>query len=672
MACGKPEVTPLAEYAKSLRQEAFELSQSFPMHVVSLKNILKMTEVRCHQDLLRDGILDKMDAVRGKAMFLSHQWVSNQHPDPDGKQFKAFQGAMSNLLSGSIVAQPGVLAAAVSKFLGFQWISESEATWAFCNHDLCVVWLLLHTSMHCHFPVPISWCECRWGSTQCYCQHSGLHWQVWLRCGSVSLDETCKHALNAEPRQVTLGSTWHSTFLTPGDGKFTVDTDREVVGKLLKDMVHKKLHSLLVKSDFPSYRLLLNLQHVWLSKCDTAPVPGLLGDLGTDPDEIVEEFLLQHAFSKLCEYDKAGWSPLCYAALGGNPQVVEALLCKRANPNETLRRSSSALFRCKGTAAVAICGRFGNNEAMRILVCAQADPNKPDCHGRRPLFDASIYSDNVDGARLLLEARADPSAVDAGGNNAFRVASMWGASMVVKELLNFPGAVSRQELLHFAILFGSSAEHMSLLLEIGCDINEQFRLHGALPGVHLLLGFLAVKHCLFAPTPVNTFAYHWHDATPLMMSILLGSYSISQLLLEAKARVDLRNSRKQTAFDLAIKLDVPDALLWELWRCGAGNHASHASISWWNSNAPEEQAEDQVSVVASSIPMEMVQDPDPTVSVQFWESGKLSLLSCSMAFWFSQIQVSQKNCKQFSFRFKEAGWKPVSFEGHSGFWQSWG
>ena len=645
MACGKPEVTPLAEYAKSLRQEAFELSQSFPMHVVSLKNILKMTEVRCHQDLLRDGILDKMDAVRGKAMFLSHQWVSNQHPDPDGKQFKAFQGAMSNLLSGSIVAQPGVLAAAVSKFLGFQSLRlpELSAITTFVWYDYFCIPQCTVTSQspsyanvvedqrnaiasipayidRCDFVVVLcplmrhantrsmlnldSWAERGW------CRAEAMTSHLSVKNGSVLFVEG--------PRQVTLGSTWHSTFLAPGDGKFTVDTDREVVGKLLKDMVHKKLHSLLVKSDFPSYRLLLNLQRVWLSKCDTAPVPGLLVDSGTDSHEIVQEFLLQHAFSKLCEYDKAGWSPLCYAALGGNPQVVEALLCKRANPNETLRRSSSALFLRKGTAAVAICGRFGNNEAMRILLRAQADPNKPDCHGRRPLFDAAIYSDNVDGARLLLEARADLSAVDAGGNNAFRVASMWGASMVVKELLNFPGAVSRQELLHFAILFGSSAEHMSLLLEIGCDINEQFRLHGTLPGVHLLLGFLAVKHCLFAPTPVNTFAYHWHDATPLMMSILLGSYSISQLLLEAKARVDLRNSRKQTAFDLAIKLDVPDALLWELWRCGAGNHASHASISWWNSNAPEEHmAEDQVSVVASSIPMEMVQDPDPTVSVQF-------------------------------------------------------
>ncbi len=488
MACGKPEVTPLAEYAKSLRQEAFELSQSFPMHVVSLKNILKMTEVRCHQDLLRDGILDKMDAVRGKAMFLSHQWVSNQHPDPDGKQFKAFQGAMSNLLSGSIVAQPGVLAAAVSKFLGFQSLRlpELSAITTFVWYDYFCIPQCTVTSQsrsvdanvvedqrnaiasipayidRCDFVVVLcplmrhantrstlnldSWAERGW------CRAEAMTRHLSVKNGSVLFVEG--------PRQVTLGSSWHSTFLAPGDGKFTVDTDREVVGKLLKDMVHKKLHSLLVKGNFPSCRLLLNLQRVWLSKCDTAPVPGLLVDSGTDSHEIVEEFLLQHAFSKLCEYDKAGWSPLCYAALGGNPQVVEALLCKRANPNETLRRSSSALFLRKGTAAVAICGRFGNNEAMRILLRAQADPNKPDCHGRRPLFDASVYSGNVDGARLLLEARADPSAVDAGGNNAFRVASMWGASMVVKELLNFPGAVSRQELLHFAILFGSSAEHV--------------------------------------------------------------------------------------------------------------------------------------------------------------------------------------------------------------------
>ena len=410
-----------------------------------------------------------------------------------------------------------------------------------------------------------------------------------------------------------------------------MDLYREVVAEILKQMVRKKLHSLLVKGDLPGYRLLLNQQQVWLRKSKTGPVPGhLAGDVRTDSDQIGdvgEEFLFQHGFSKLCECDEAGWSPLCYAALGGNLQVVEALLRKRANPNETLRRACPILWLNKAASVLAICGRFGNKETMGALLRAQADPNKQDQRGLSPLLYVAVYCDNLDEARLLLEAGADPRIATHASMNAFQNASIMGASKIAEELLQFPGGdVSRQELLHFAIFFSqgfqSSPVHIPLLLQSGCDINEQFRFDLAFPGAHLLYGFLALKHRLSAPTPLNTFAYHWRDATPLMISILVRNYSISRFLLEAKARIDLRNSRKQTAFDLAIKQGAPDALLWDLWRRGAGNHASQASISWWHSNTPEdwaEDSEDQMTfiTVESSIPVEMLQDPDPMVSMQF-------------------------------------------------------
>ena len=66
-----------------------------------------------------------------------------------------------------------------------------------------------------------------------------------------------------------------------------------------------------------------------------------------------------------------------------------------------------------------------------------------------------------------------------------------------------------------------------------------------------------------------------------MVSIFVGSYAIAGFLLEAKARIDLCNSRKQTAFDLAVQQSAPDALLWNLWKRGAGSYASQASVSWW-------------------------------------------------------------------------------------------
>ena len=689
MACRRKPKTPLAEYAKSLRQEkASELGMAFPMYVVSLQNMLDMTEVKRHQELLRDGVLTEMDAACGKAMFLSHQWTSNQHPDPDGKQLKVFQAAMSNLASGSIVAQPSAFSASAQYLLGYHIsLPDLSANAIFVWYDYFSVpqytvtaWSrsvsgnLFEDQRNAIASIPAYIDKCDFFVVLCpLMRHATTHLTLnfeswaergWCRTEAMTRNLSVKNAsmlVIEGPRQVTVGSTWHSTFLAPGDAKYTVDHDREVVAEILKQMVRKKLHSLLVKGDLPGYRLLLNQQQVWLRKSNTAPVPGLLaGDLRTDSDQmgdVGEEFLFQHGFSKLCECDEAGWSPLCYAALGGNPQVLEALLSKRANPNETLRRSCPILYLQKGDPVLAICGRFGNKESIGTLLRAQADPNKQDHFGMSPLFHVATYSDNVDGARLLLEAHADPRIANRASLNAFQYASIMGASKIAKELLQFPGGdASRQELLHQAIFFSqgfqSSAVHISLLLQSGCDINEQLRFDKVFPGVHLLLGLLALKHCLSAPTLFNTFAYHWRDATPLMVSILVRNYSISRILLEARARIDLRNSRKQTAFDLAIKQGAPDALLWDLWRRGAGNHASQASISWWHSNTPEEDSEDQMTLITvdSSIPVEMLQDPDPMVSMQFWCEDIQSMVftdpslsSFTMFHW--QSLCSFKKCK---------------------------
>ena len=37
----------------------------------------------------------------GKAAFVSHQWLSKQHPDPDFKQMRTLQNALKRILNGS-------------------------------------------------------------------------------------------------------------------------------------------------------------------------------------------------------------------------------------------------------------------------------------------------------------------------------------------------------------------------------------------------------------------------------------------------------------------------------------------------------------------------------------------------------------------------------------------
>ena len=570
-----------------------------------------MTGVRPHEHLLRDGLLEKMDFLRFKAMFISHQWVSAHHPDPEGQQLNVFQAAMVNLLNGSTEAKPTLWSEILSLAAGwrphfamtdisgstvvvwYDYFSVPQDTQTHSSEqrnainsiagyiDRCEFFVVLCPSLkhattlsplNCH-----SWAERGW------CRTEVMSRLLSVEKGSVLYIES--------PEQVNLGSPWLSTMLSPGDGTFTVPSDREAVGKILREMVRKKMHSHLIKGDLPSYRLLLNQQQSWLRKCGIPLLPGLVtGDVGEGSDE-VETFLIQHGFIRVSEYDKAGWTPICYAALVGNPQMMEALLRKRADPNQALCKNSPTAFLFKGSSALSICSSSGNNEAMQILLRARANPNQPDTQRNIPLHFAATLCDNAEGARLLLEAGADLCTTNVAGMTPFHFACVFGATKVVKELLPFTSHIANRQL-HDAILTGhGSPEHLEFLLQIGCDIKGEFDMRLPL-GLRLAFKALAVKHCV-APTRLNTFGYYvFSGATPLMFSILAGDYEVSKFLLKAKARVDLR-CRGHTAFDIAVKLRAPDVLLRDLLAHGSGSNAS-----------PRENDESSG-----------LQDPDPMVSV---------------------------------------------------------
>ena len=375
---------------------------------------------------------------------------------------------------------------------------------------------------------------------------------------------------------------------------------------------------------------LLNQQHFRLRKCDVAPVPGLVlqeSEIEDHADALVQQFLCQNGFSSICDRDKAGWSPLCYAAVNGNPELLTAMLRKRADPNDSLRKSYRAAYIDKDSSALYICCRFGNNEAMRILLAAQANPSKADSLGFTPLCAVAVFADNVEGARLLLQARADASAENGFGQTAFTVAATYGATRILKELLNLPTFADSKQKWDFAwcsLCLSSTCRATSLFYWRLAVTSMNLFTYRKMPN-RLLFGFFTLRHFVKRKSPMSTLAYHHAGATPLMMSILANYYAASHLLIHAKARLDLQNSRHQTAFDLAIKTCAPDFLLQELWQHGAANYASEASRSTYlvayewcaGSNRPLIPSEEVVSQE-----MQEEDDPDdpddPMVSIQFW------------------------------------------------------
>ena len=85
--------------------------------------------------------------------------------------------------------------------------------------------------------------------------------------------------------------------------------------------------------------------------------------------------------------------------------------------------------------------------------------------------------------------------------------------------------------------------------------------------------------------------YHLHGATPLMLSMLSRSFPAAQVLLAAGARLELRNSRGKTAFDLAVEQQAPLLLLSKLWAHGAAETATAINVARYQGRAVARAAE---------------------------------------------------------------------------------
>jgi ankyrin repeat protein len=73
----------------------------YPMYALPIADLQQLTRFPPHQELLKAGklveIKDGMDVL-----FVSHQWLSMQHPDPESNQLKCLQRVLSRLADGEL------------------------------------------------------------------------------------------------------------------------------------------------------------------------------------------------------------------------------------------------------------------------------------------------------------------------------------------------------------------------------------------------------------------------------------------------------------------------------------------------------------------------------------------------------------------------------------------
>ncbi len=106
----------MEQFAKSLKSEYQQrrpqpetptqrmidiLPMLYPMYALPLKDVLELKEMKDHDTLMQEDMLVEFTDGMGNTIFVSHQWISPWHPDPELAQFQHLQGALKNIMSTS-------------------------------------------------------------------------------------------------------------------------------------------------------------------------------------------------------------------------------------------------------------------------------------------------------------------------------------------------------------------------------------------------------------------------------------------------------------------------------------------------------------------------------------------------------------------------------------------
>ena len=86
----------------------------------------------------------------------------------------------------------------------------------------------------------------------------------------------------------------------------------------------------------------------------------------------------RNGLASLHSRDEAGWSCMCYAAINGNPELMVSLLKQKGDPNDRILKEKDEAYLAKWMPLLSLCAYFSNNETLKVLLDARANPNQRD------------------------------------------------------------------------------------------------------------------------------------------------------------------------------------------------------------------------------------------------------------------------------------------------------
>ena len=176
--------------------------KTFPMYMVPLKTFMTMTKIETHEALMDAGALCRFHESMGNGMFVSHQWITPEHPDPDFHQLGVLQKTLHQLMEGkSRVTLPPMIEISFGR-VRCPTAADLKAKALYIWYHL--VWFLLLSTGHFQDSGGRSKASDRW--------HSWICGQVLFLRDSVSF----RVHFDGSLKPLDLGSTWLVPFRVHG------------------------------------------------------------------------------------------------------------------------------------------------------------------------------------------------------------------------------------------------------------------------------------------------------------------------------------------------------------------------------------------------------------------------------------------------------------------------
>lgn len=247
-----------------------ELQETFPMYTMPVHVLLQMTKMLPHEELLAAGQLTCFEASMGRAAFISHQWVGSGHPDPQFQQMKVLQDALKNLISGGsevcvdLISEAvyfrskGIPAAewrSVGLFLWYDYFScpqlERGTSGRPSPHLQKAIESIPVYVSRCHYFIALCPVLSSPDKDETFSDYT------WSKRGWCCVEQTVRELTVTQGSWIMVKSATHQELKlsplihsSPGENEFSVASDREAVGLVLRKFLKKKLLGCLKEGHF--------------------------------------------------------------------------------------------------------------------------------------------------------------------------------------------------------------------------------------------------------------------------------------------------------------------------------------------------------------------------------------------------------------------------------------